>query len=355
MRTRPATTTAILIGALAAVLLSVLPAWAAGRSPAGGMVAAVRPIPPLQVAVRARIRASAAGDTKLDCVYAANSERELGRFEALVRHRVDCVEVYDNESQTWAQWEHPWFLNDQPGYAWARWATARGTHRELVFDKSLIPTSLAQTAWRAACARGAFTARARALARNLVAAGLSRTIIRLAGEMNGTWTIDNVGATRGQMRAWAACWRRTVLAMREVPGALFRIDFSINAAVRPIPLREFYPGNRTVDIVGIDAYDQGVGPAEDRWQTIVERPDGLRDVIAFAHAHHKPLSIPEWGLAGAANGEGGGNDPSYVKGIARIVRDDDVAYQSYFFNYDYAAQLAHDAQSLRLYRQLFGG
>ena len=310
---------------------------------------------PVRDAIEARIHDSAARDSKLDCVYSANSESVLARFDALVHRQVGCVEVYNNESQTWAQWEHPWFLNDQPGYAWAQWATKPGAGRELVFDQSLIPTSLTHSGWRAECARGAFTQYARGLARNLVAAGLSHSIIRLAGEMNGTWNIDNVGNDAQQMRDWAACWRRTVLAMRTVPGATFKIDFSINAAVRPLSLQEFYPGDRTVDIIGIDAYDQGIGPGENRWQTIEDRPDGIRDVLDFARAHHKPLSIPEWGLAGADQGDGGGADTAYMRGIASLVRHADVAYQSYFFSYGYASQLTHDRRCLRLYRSLFGG
>jgi glycosyl hydrolase family 26 len=342
MRTRLAITLSVLAGLLLASGLRVSPA--VGSSSAS----------PVAAAVRTRIRESAASDSKRDCVYSANSERVLARFEALVHRRINCVEVYDNESQTWAEWAHPWFLNDQPGYAWSRWATAPGSDRQLVFDQSLIPTSLAHTAWRAACARGQFVSDARALARNLVAAGLSHSIIRLAGEMNGTWNIDNVGQNRRQMREWAGCWRRTVLAMRHVPGATFTIDFSINAAVRPLALRAFYPGNRTVDIIGIDAYDQGIAPGQNRWESIYDRPDGIRDVLAFARANHKPLSIPEWGLAGAWDGDGGGDDPAYVRGIADIVRGDDVAYQSYFFNHGFATELARDRRSLRLYRTLFG-
>ncbi|HEY3772084.1 MAG TPA: glycosyl hydrolase [Solirubrobacteraceae bacterium] len=355
MRSRLAITLSVLAGVLLAPGMWAIPAAGSARS--SGERAAV-PGPgagasAVAEALSARIRASAASDSKRDCVYSANSERVLARFEALVHRRINCVEVYDNESQTWAEWAHPWFLNDQPGYAWATWATA-AAGRQLVFDQSLIPTRLAHTAWRAACARGAFVSDARALARNLVAAGLSHSIIRLAGEMNGTWNIDNVGESPRQMREWAACWRRTVLAMRHVPGATFTIDFSINAAVRPLALRTFYPGNRTVDIIGIDAYDQGIGPGPNRWESIYDRPDGIGAVLSFARSHHKPLSIPEWGLAGARDGDGGGDDPAYVRGIADIVRGDDVAYQSYFFNHGFATELARDQRSLRLYRTLFG-
>jgi beta-mannanase len=156
------------------------------------------------------------------------------------------------------------------------------------------------------------------------------------------------------MSQWAQFWRRTVQAMRSVPGAHFQFDWTINAAVRPIPLSDFYPGNDYVDIVGIDAYDQGVTAGQPRWQTIYTRPEGIADVLSFANGHGKPLSIPEWGLSAPGLGSGGGDDPSYVNGIGALVRDNNVAYQSYFFTDQFATQLLLDSRSLRAYRGFFG-
>jgi beta-mannanase len=156
------------------------------------------------------------------------------------------------------------------------------------------------------------------------------------------------------MSQWAVFWRRTVQAMRSVPGAHFQFDWTVNAAVRPIPLSDFYPGNASVDIVGIDAYDQGVAVGQPRWDTIYNRPDGIADVLDFANAHGKPLSIPEWGLSAPGLGSGGGDDPSYVNGIGNLVRDNNVAYQSYFFTDQFATQLLLDWRSLHAYRGYFG-
>lgn len=291
---------------------------------------------------------------KLDCVYSANSEATLATFEQMVGRDVSCAQVYNNESQTWAQWTEPWFLSSQPDYAWAQWATAPGTDRRLVIDQSLIPTAVANANWRQLGADGAYRAYAQEFAANLVQAGLGSSIIRLSPEMNGTWSVDNVGTTPEQMRLWVLFWRQTVGAMRSVPGAHFTFDWSINAAVRPLSLSAFYPGNNFVDVVGVDAYDQGVAQGQPRWSTIYARPDGVEAVLTFAEARGKPLSFPEWGLASVSDGNGGGDDPSYVDGIASIVHDDNVAYQCYFYNGDFASQLENDSQSLAAYEAGFG-
>jgi pyruvate/2-oxoglutarate dehydrogenase complex dihydrolipoamide acyltransferase (E2) component len=44
-----------------------------------------------------------------------------------------------------------------------------------------------------------------------------------------------------------------------------------------------------------------------------------------------------------------------VNGIASVVRDNDVAYQSYFYNHQWATQLAASPLSLAAYRAAFGG
>lgn len=304
-------------------------------------------------AARAHIATYPAGQ-KLDCVYSDESESILGQFAHAMHRQVNCAEIFNMESPTWSEWAHPWYLNHIRDAAWSQWATAPGHSRQLVISQTLIPTNFANHNWRAQGAAGRYVKYARELSTNLVAAGLGHSILRLAPEMNGTWNIDNVGNTNRDMSHWAAFWRRTVQAMRSVPGAHFQFDWTINAAVRPIPLSDFYPGNGSVDIVGIDAYDQGVAAGEPRWDTIYNRPDGISDVLNFANAHGKPLSIPEWGLSAPGLGSGGGDDPAYINGIGSLVRDNNVAYQSYFFTDQFATQLLLDSRSLRAYRSYFG-
>jgi beta-mannanase len=196
---------------------------------------------------------------------------------------------------------------------------------------------------------------ARRLARRLVAAGLGNSVIRLAHEANDSGAPYWIGSTPHQWQLWRAFWRKTVIAMRSVSGAHFLFDWCINAYWQPIPLSEWYPGDDVVDIIGIDAYDAGVPLGQDRWTRIYTQRDGIRDVLNFAKAHGKPVSLPEWGLAQPnAKSLGGGDDPAYINGIAAVVRDSPVAYQSYFYNHDSAQLLNSSPRSLAAYRRHFG-
>ena len=299
----------------------------------------------------------AAGDTKTACVYSAHEISILERFERMVGRNINCAMVYNNTSVTWDQWAHPWFVNyeNEPNLDWSQWATAPGTHRQLVITQDLIPSSLLGTPWLRKGAAGDFTAHATELAKDLVAAGLGDSIIRLSPEDNGTWNIDSLGNTPKQWHLWDEFWSKTVEAMKAVPGANFKFDWCIAALWRPLPLNEIYPGNKVVDIIGIDAYDTGnLGTtAQARWDRTYNGPDGIGAVLQFATAHGKPISIPEWGVSPRDQSEGFGDDPVFVKGIASVVRDNDVAYQSYFYKYGYASQLGPGTRSLAAYRAGF--
>jgi Glycosyl hydrolase family 26 len=297
--------------------------------------------------------------SKADCVSVGTSIQSLRRFESLVRRPIDCVLVFSNAAPDWARWERPWFLpSNHPGpdYAWGAWATAPGTHRQLVISQNLFPSELNGSDWLDAGAAGAYEQYARALARNLVAAGLGRSVIRLAHEANDTTGPYALPSSDRGLALWRRFWRRTVLAMRSVPGAHFLFDWCILASGRPIPLKKWYPGDDVVDIVGLDAYDGGVPEGVDRWTWIYRKPDGIRDVLRFAQAHHKPASLPEWGLEPAdADSLGGGDDPAYVDHIADVVKNNRVAYQSYFYHLDSERVFDSSPLSRAAYRRHFGG
>jgi hypothetical protein len=325
------------------------------RSVAAAVAAACALVP---VAASGASAAPMADDGKAVCAYSAHHISTLDEYSRLVHHAVDCALVYNDSAQTWQAWETPWFLHHgDPDLNWARWATAPGTQRRLVITQNLFPAELNRADWRTAGARGDYAEHARSLARNLVAAGLGDSVIRLAHEANGNWYPDSIGDTPEQYDEWRQFWRQTVLAMRSVPGANFRFDWCVNAAYRAIPLVQYYPGDDVVDFVGVDAYDSGIAastPVDQRWPIVYGRDGGVRDVLRFAKAHGKPLTIPEWGVAPPSKMQSGGDDPGYVHGIAAVVRDNTVAYHSYFYKYEWATQLAEGPRSLAAYRQEFG-
>jgi hypothetical protein len=296
------------------------------------------------------------GNSKTVCAYAFHHLSTFRKFQRMVGRTIDCALVYNDASPNWAGWENPWFAHHPDAdLNWGRWATAAGTKRTLIITQNLFPASVNRANWRAAGARGAYVRHAKALARNLVAGGLGSAVIRLGHEANGTWYPDSIGSTSRDFRLWRKFWRRTVLAMRSVPGAHFRFDWSVNAAWRPIPFRRWYPGDDVVDYIGVDAYDSGIQSMSRRWDVVFGRTNGVRDAIAFARAHRKPLSIPEWGVGTPGlTSLAGGDDPAYVDGIAAVVRHNRVAYQCYFYAHEWADQLAAGTRSLRSYRRHFG-
>ncbi|MER5749844.1 glycosyl hydrolase [Streptomyces sp. NPDC002088] len=139
-------------------------------------------------------------------------------------------------------------------------------------------------------AAGEFDHHFRALAERLVQLKVPDTILVLGWEMNGTTYTHRCGP---DPRAWKAYWNRIVTTMRSVPGQKFRFDFTPSRGLDNIPWTQCYPGDDTVDIIGMDSYDQPAGLSFDQQ---LREPYGLQAHLEFARAHGKPISYPEWGL-----------------------------------------------------------
>ncbi len=298
------------------------------------------------------------GLDKTVCAYTADSIAQLAAFDAMVGRNISCAMVYNYGAPDWSNWADPWFITGS--YAdnqMNTWATTPGANRRLIISNSLIPNSATGTDWLQQGASGAYEGYARQLAQNLVAAGLGNSVIRLGFEANGDWNIDSLPNTPSGDAQWVQFWRNTVIAMRSVPGAHFVFDWCVNSGYRNIPLASFYPGDDVVDVIGDDVYDTAVtGTPSQRWQALYNEPDGLGAVAAFAAAHHKPMSIPEWGIGPASDtaDKYDGDDPTYVNGIASVVANDNVAYQSYFYQAQEGVQLDNSPQSQAAYRAHFG-
>ncbi|WP_406436154.1 glycosyl hydrolase [Streptomyces sp. NBC_00631] len=139
-------------------------------------------------------------------------------------------------------------------------------------------------------AAGEFDHHFRALAERLVALRVPDTVIVLGWEMNGITYTHRCGP---DPEAWKTYWRRIVTTMRAVPGQKFRFDFTSSRGRDAVPWTQCYPGDDTVDIIGMDSYDQPTGLSFDQQ---VREPYGLQQHVDFAKAHGKPISYPEWGL-----------------------------------------------------------
>ncbi len=319
-------------------------------------------------------------DSKADCLYAANNVSTLAAFGNRIGYRFRCALTFSNTNQQWTSWETPWFTTaGHPSaeyFNWQDWKNcanpddpcAPGERRQLIITTQLWPSSEDGSGPLAKCAQGDYNWYALALGKNLVNDGLGDSIIRLQQEGNDTADpgdlpsdgVDGWPTTQEELE-WAACWSNEALAMKAVPGAHFLMDWTVNAYWRPIPLADWYPGDRAVDIIGIDAYDSGLPagitsePAA--WIRLTTQADGIDTVQQFAAQHGKPLSFPEWGLAYPGSPDYGlGDDPLYIDNIAAVVRLFPFAYQSYFLNGDSGALLdgLAPASALR-YIAHFGG
>ncbi|MFF8397282.1 glycoside hydrolase family 26 protein [Streptomyces sp. NPDC016172] len=190
--------------------------------------------------------------------------------------------------------------------AWADWRRERDD-RILVLNVPMLERNeegLSDDEVRALLRRGAageFDAHYRRLAERLIGLRVPDTVLVLGWEMNGTTYTHRCGP---DPEAWKAYWNRIVGAMRSVPGQRFRFDFTPSRGRDAVPWTECYPGDDTVDIIGMDAYDQPQGISFD---VQVAEPYGLRAHVDFAKAHGKPVSYPEWGLFR------NGDNPEYMR------------------------------------------
>jgi hypothetical protein len=252
------------------------------------------------------------------------------KFDTLTGTNVTCLSAYLDTARTWSQWDQPWVTSSNIGFS--SWVGEEPQVRQLVLAVNLIPSGLANTqnptAWERACANGQYDAHATVLGRSLVAAGLQNSVIRLGAEMNGNWEPDFVGTKVGEQRLWAKCFDAEVTGLRRATGEHFLIDWNPNACWAPYSYANYYPGNKYVDIVGLDLYDVGCLTPYSRlsFSQLASEPYGLTHFEAFARSKRKPMSIPEWGLSTVPSGD----DPGYITGMGNAFETGNFSFEAYF-------------------------
>jgi hypothetical protein len=201
-------------------------------------------------------------------------------------------------------------IEGAPGFldVWADWRT-RQADRMLVLNVPMMERNeehVGDDEVRELLRQGAagrFDHHFRALAERLVALKVPDTVLVLGWEMNGTTYTHRCGP---DPEAWKTYWNRIVTTMRAVPGQKFRFDFTPSRGRDAMPWTRCYPGDATVDIIGMDSYDQPRGMSFDEQ---VKEPYGLQAHVDFAKAHGKPVSYPEWGLFR------NGDNAAYMRGM----------------------------------------
>ncbi|MGW3723890.1 glycoside hydrolase family 26 protein [Streptomyces sp. F001] len=239
----------------------------------------------------------------------------------------------------------PGFLN-----VWANWRNQKDD-RMLVLNVPLQERNeegVSDAEVRRLLRRGAageFDHHFRALAERLVRLEVPDTVLVLGWEMNGTTYTHRCGP---DPRAWKKYWNRIVTTMRSVPGQNFRFEFTPSRGRDAIPWTECYPGDDTVDIIGMDAYDQPAGKSFDQQ---VNEPYGLQDHVDFAKAHGKPASYPEWGLFR------NGDNAEYMRRMLAWIAEHRPLYNTLTDYCPHGVWQCEDdnPRSSGLYRSFFGG
>ncbi|WP_030418205.1 glycoside hydrolase family 26 protein [Streptomyces sp. NRRL F-5065] len=242
-------------------------------------------------------------------------------------------------------------IEGAPGFltSWARWRTAR-PDRMLVLNVPMmernedgVGDAEVRTLLRQGAA-GRFDHHYRALAERLVALRVPDTVLVLGWEMNGTTYTHRCGP---DPEAWKTYWNRIVTTMRSVPGQEFRFDFAPSRGRDAVPWTECYPGDDTVDVIGMDSYDQPRGMPFDEQ---VSEPYGLQAHVDFAKAHGKPVSYPEWGLFR------NGDNPEYMRRMLAWMDEHRPLYNTVT---DYCPhgvwQCGQNPESTAVYRSVLSG
>ncbi|MFD0250908.1 glycoside hydrolase family 26 protein [Streptomyces sp. NPDC127113] len=275
--------------ALAALVSAAGPTAAAEPTPPAPAPAVPAPAAPAPGAPAKKPAAAPAFGAYLDygprgVARMAGLSRWLGDAELRVGHTYLPGDRWSNIEGA------PTFLD-----AWADWRT-RKADRMFVLNVPMMERNeegVGDDEVRALLRRGAageFDHHYRALAERLVELKVPDTVLVLGWEMNGITYTHRCGP---DPEAWKTYWKRIVTTMRAVPGQKFRFDYTPSRGRDAVPWTTCYPGDETVDIIGMDSYDQPRGMTFDEQ---VKEPYGLQAHVDFAKKHGKPISYPEWGL-----------------------------------------------------------
>lgn len=201
-----------------------------------------------------------------------------------------------------------------------------GSPDTMVFGVAMLPSGVSGVSLQA-CANGSYDSYWRQFGTEIASYGLGNSVIRLGWEFNGDWYIWKAA----QPATWVKCWQQIVTSARSTAAGLVW-DWNVNrgqATGLADPTRA-YPGNSYVNIVGVDSYDNWpAANSASGWQTQLNGTQGLAYWLAFATAHSKLFSVPEWGNVSTGD-SAGGDDPGYVNDMLGFFRA-------------HAAQMAYEA------------
>lgn len=176
-----------------------------------------------------------------------------------------------------------------------------------------------------------------------------RVLLRFAYEMNGTWMSWSEGVNGNRPGEYVKAWRHVHRIFRQVGATNVRWVWAPNV-VSPdfTPLKRLYPGDRFVDLVGIDGYNWGPTQPSwgSRWQSFDEifRPT-IRRIRKITS---KRILITE-----IASTEVGGNKAAWIRETLAAFDRYPYIIGFMWFNYDKETdwRIQSSAASLRAFRK----
>jgi hypothetical protein len=203
--------------------------------------------------------------------------------------------------------------------------------------------------------------RYKAFGQCLVSHGQSNAIIRVAQEFNnGSGGMPPVPSNDPTTIAnFKSAFQTFVNNMRSITGGHFTFDYnpSIDPA-SPTDLTYAYPGDKYVDVIGLDSYDaavpwgQNATSPQDQWNRRLNGYNGGKGIAFynnFAKAHNKPISFPEWGLGWFYSNNGKAQTPAddayFIQQMYNFMSTNNVLYESFWEDYNRGLYTAVDERT----------
>ncbi len=266
---------------------------------------------------KAEAKSGARKSEPMKGIYNQNQMDHVKPFEDWLGDDLDHIMTFSSQN-TWKNIENvPDVIAVYKGTKWAD---------NLIISTNIVPCYPGSTDSIKRAATGEYNHHYVKEAQTLVANGFADVIIRPRSEFNGRWACGGIvpggkwNQTIGTPAEFRRAWRHYVKSMRTVRGANFKFTWCPNNNEANFDdTKAAYPGNKYVDIIGVDAYDQApyqpIASHEERWKEISNDEDGLEALAKFAHSREKPISVDEWGLwdERTAKRNPGGDNPYFIE------------------------------------------
>jgi hypothetical protein len=173
-----------------------------------------------------------------------------------------------------------------------------------------------------------------------------KVILRFAWEFNGCWNHwtagkDCTGEWKADSTQFKTAWQRAYAHIKAGAGATANrvlVSWSLSGtdSSAGYDYKELYPGDASVDLVGIDVYDSPGSRSLASFNSAGHAGFILDEVLAFADSRGKPFAIEQWGghhaLTGHQAAVNGDDNPFFIDSMFGWIRahKSKLVYEQYF-------------------------